>query len=99
MAAIVAAIHTGKGAAPTRADVLTNVARTQNFPTPVGSISFDTYGDTTAPILSLYEVKNDKPAFLGQIDLKLVARSRRSANVIGAVRNRRRPISDLAGPR
>jgi ABC-type branched-subunit amino acid transport system substrate-binding protein len=48
----------------------TNVAETKDFPTPVGSLGFDKYGDTTAPILSLYKVQSSKAEFVSQIDLK-----------------------------
>jgi branched-chain amino acid transport system substrate-binding protein len=70
IAAISKAIVSGNGALPTRAQVLKNIAETKDFPTPVGAIGFDKYGDTTAPILSLYEIKNGKAEFISQIDLK-----------------------------
>jgi branched-chain amino acid transport system substrate-binding protein len=56
----------GKG----RAQILKYVAETKDIPTPVGEIGFDKFGDTTAPILSLYEVKSSKAKFVSQIDLK-----------------------------
>ncbi len=70
IAAISKAIIAGNGALPTREQVLKNVAETKDFPTPVGAVGFDKYGDTTAPILSLYEIKKGKPEFISQIDLK-----------------------------
>jgi branched-chain amino acid transport system substrate-binding protein len=70
IAAISQAIFAAGAAAPTRAQVLQNVAETKGFPTPVGAISFDKYGDTTASILSLYEVKSSKAKFISQTDLK-----------------------------
>jgi branched-chain amino acid transport system substrate-binding protein len=70
IAAVVKAIVAGNGAPPTRAQVLRYVAETKDFATPVGSVGFDKYGDTTAPILSLYEVKSSKAEFISQIDLK-----------------------------
>jgi ABC-type branched-subunit amino acid transport system substrate-binding protein len=70
VAALVKAIDAGSGAPPTRAQVLHYVAETKDFTTPIGSVGFDKYGDTTAPILSLYEVKSSKAEFISQIDLK-----------------------------
>ena len=70
IAAIEKTISAGNGAPPTRGQVLKNVAETRDFPTPVGAIGFDKYGDTTAPILSLYEVKSSRAEFISQIDLK-----------------------------
>jgi branched-chain amino acid transport system substrate-binding protein len=70
IAAISQAVFAAGAAAPTRAQVLQNVAETKDFPTPVGAISFDKYGDTTASILSLYEVKSSKAKFISQTNLK-----------------------------
>jgi branched-chain amino acid transport system substrate-binding protein len=69
VAAISKAIADSNGALPTRAQVLKNVIGTKDFPTPVGSLGFDKYGDTTAPILSLYKIKGNKPEFISQITL------------------------------
>jgi branched-chain amino acid transport system substrate-binding protein len=70
IAAIAKAIKANGGKLPTRAQVLGDVAATRNFDTPIGKIGFDKYGDTTSPILSLYEVKGDKQVFVNQISLK-----------------------------
>jgi branched-chain amino acid transport system substrate-binding protein len=70
IAAIVKALKADGGKMPTRAQVLKNVAETRNFDTPIGKIGFDKYGDTTNPILSLYEVKDEKKVFVNQISLK-----------------------------
>ena len=70
IAAISKALVAGNGVVPTRAQVLKNVAETKDFPTPVGALGFDKNGDTTAPILSLYEITGGKPEFINQIDLK-----------------------------
>jgi branched-chain amino acid transport system substrate-binding protein len=70
IAAIAKALIVNNGAPPSRAQVLKNVADTKNFPTPVGTIGFDRYGDTTGPILSLYKVEKSKARFVSQIDLR-----------------------------
>jgi len=70
IAAIEKALKTNGGKMPTRADVLTNVAATANFPSPIGPIGFDKNGDTTNPILSIYKVDGGKPVFVTQINLK-----------------------------
>lgn len=67
IAAIEKAISAGKGALPSRSDVLKNVAATNGFPTPIGPVGFDKNGDTTSGILSVYEVRDGKPAFVEQI--------------------------------
>ena len=53
IAAIEKAVKDDGGKLPTRADVLKNIAATQNFATPIGKIGFDGNGDTTNPILTL----------------------------------------------
>ncbi|HTD35089.1 MAG TPA: branched-chain amino acid ABC transporter substrate-binding protein [Candidatus Elarobacter sp.] len=60
IAAIEKAISDDGGKLPTRADVLKNVAATKNFDSPIGKIGFDANGDTTAPILTLFEVQGGK---------------------------------------
>ena len=50
--------------------VLKNVAETKDAGTPIGTVGFDKNGDTTAPILSLFSVKNGKQDFVEQITLK-----------------------------
>jgi branched-chain amino acid transport system substrate-binding protein len=70
IAAIEKAIRENGGKMPTRADVLKNVAATKNFDSPIGKVGFDGAGDTTAPILSLYEIQGNKKTFINQINLK-----------------------------
>ncbi len=70
IAAIEKAITDNGGKQPTRADVLKNVAATTNFDSPIGKIGFDANGDTTAPILTLYQVKNGKFVTIDQITVK-----------------------------
>ncbi|HEY4439615.1 MAG TPA: branched-chain amino acid ABC transporter substrate-binding protein [Candidatus Elarobacter sp.] len=70
IAAVLKGIKENGGKLPTRLEVRQNVASTANFDSPIGKIGFDRNGDTTAPILSFYEVKNGKPQFINQINLK-----------------------------
>jgi branched-chain amino acid transport system substrate-binding protein len=70
IAAIVKAIKDNGGKLPTRAQVLKNVAATHDFDSPIGKIGFDKNGDTTSPILSLYQIKDGKKVFVNQINLK-----------------------------
>ncbi|HTW82925.1 MAG TPA: branched-chain amino acid ABC transporter substrate-binding protein [Candidatus Sulfotelmatobacter sp.] len=69
IAAIAAAIKADNGAMPTRAAVLANVAATKDFPSAIGTISFDANGDTTAPILTLKQVVGGKPITRAQLVL------------------------------
>ncbi|MEA2689498.1 MAG: branched-chain amino acid transport system substrate-binding protein [Candidatus Eremiobacteraeota bacterium] len=68
--AVLKGVKDGNGKTPTRLEVRQNVASTQNLDTPIGKIGFDRNGDTTAPILSFYSIKNGKPQFVNQINLK-----------------------------
>jgi branched-chain amino acid transport system substrate-binding protein len=70
IAAIEKAIAAGGAKTPARADVLQNVAATQNFASPIGAIGFDKNGDTTNPILTVYKIANGKAVFVDQINLK-----------------------------
>jgi len=70
IAAIQKAIADDGGKMPTRADVLKDVAATRDFDSPIGRIGFDANGDTTAPILSLFEVENGKRVTIDQITVK-----------------------------
>jgi len=70
IAAIEKAVTDNGGKMPTRADVLKNVAGTTNFDSPIGKIGFDSNGDTTAPILSLFKVVNGKRVTIDQITVK-----------------------------
>jgi branched-chain amino acid transport system substrate-binding protein len=70
IAAVLKGVKDDGGKLPTRLEVRQNVAATQNFDTPIGRIGFDKNGDTTAPILSFYEIKDGKPQFLSQLNLK-----------------------------
>ena len=66
--AITRAIQGNHGAIPTRAQVVAAVAQTQGFQGVTGSYSFDASGDALAPLMSMYEVQNNKWVFLHQID-------------------------------
>jgi branched-chain amino acid transport system substrate-binding protein len=70
IAAVLKGVRDGGGKLPTRLEVRQNVAATQNFETPIGKIGFDKNGDTTAPILSFYAIKDGKAQFMSQLNLK-----------------------------
>ena len=70
IAAIEKAISDNGGKMPTRADVLKYVAATKDFDSPIGKVGFDANGDTTAPILSLFQVKGGKRVTIDQIAVK-----------------------------
>ena len=71
IAAIEKAVKDDGGKLPSRAEVLKNIAATQNFPTPIGKIGFDANGDTTAPILTLKRLIADgKTVTVAQLTLK-----------------------------
>jgi branched-chain amino acid transport system substrate-binding protein len=55
IAAIGRAIDSAGGNMPTRAQVLTEVAKTQNYTGALGTYSFNDKGDTTAHILTIYK--------------------------------------------
>jgi branched-chain amino acid transport system substrate-binding protein len=69
IAAIGKAVAAGHGTFPDRGAVLRNVARTSRMPTPIGLVSFDRYGDMTAPNLSLYVVRDGQPRFVSGLTL------------------------------
>ncbi|MEO6913336.1 MAG: branched-chain amino acid ABC transporter substrate-binding protein [Candidatus Baltobacteraceae bacterium] len=71
IAAIERAVRKNGGKSPNRAQVLQAVAQTSNLPTPIGPISFDKRGDVTNPVLSLYEIRDGKPNFITQLNLKI----------------------------
>ncbi len=71
MSAVVKAAKANGGKAPTRAEVLKIVAATDNFDSPIGKIGFDKLGDTTSPILSLYQIKGGKAEFVNQVQIKV----------------------------
>lgn len=64
--AIGKAVKANGGAMPTRAQVLEQLRMTHNFPSVVGTFSFDKNGDTTNRIISFYEARNDKWFFVTQ---------------------------------
>ena len=70
IAAVLKGVKESNGKLPTRLEVRTNVAATQNFDSPIGKVGFDKNGDTTAPILSFYTIKDGKPQFISQLNLK-----------------------------
>ncbi|HKW58442.1 MAG TPA: branched-chain amino acid ABC transporter substrate-binding protein [Candidatus Dormibacteraeota bacterium] len=54
-AALDRAIRAGAGAPPDRADVLAQVARTSGLAGVTGSLGFDANGDTTNPVITVFE--------------------------------------------
>jgi branched-chain amino acid transport system substrate-binding protein len=70
IAAVLKGVKENNGKVPTRLEVRQNVAGTQNLDTPIGRIGFDKNGDTNAPILSFYQIKNGKAQFVEQLNLK-----------------------------
>ncbi len=70
IAAMQKAIADDGGKMPTRADVLKDVAATHDFDSPIGKIGFDANGDTTAPILTLFQVRGGKRVTIDQITVK-----------------------------
>jgi branched-chain amino acid transport system substrate-binding protein len=70
IAAVLKGIKENQGKLPTRLEVRQNVASTHDFESPIGKLGFDKNGDTTAPILSFYTIKDGKPQFINQINLK-----------------------------
>jgi branched-chain amino acid transport system substrate-binding protein len=70
IAAIVKAARDGKGAVPTRAAVVKNVAAT-DLATPIGRVQFDAAGDIRNPIISLYGFKGGQPSFIKQLNLAI----------------------------
>jgi branched-chain amino acid transport system substrate-binding protein len=70
IAAIEKAIKDNGGKMPTRADVLKNIAATNNFNSPIGKVGFDANGDTTSPVLTLLHIENGKPTVVDVIQLK-----------------------------
>ena len=70
IAAIGKAISTNGGKLPTRADVLSQVAATKDFASLIGPIGFDANGDTTAPVLTVKQIKDGKAVTVDQLTLK-----------------------------
>jgi branched-chain amino acid transport system substrate-binding protein len=71
IAAIEKAVKDAAGKMPTRADVLKNVAATNNLTTPIGAVGFDANGDTTSPMLTLKKLSADGSVVtVDQITLK-----------------------------
>jgi branched-chain amino acid transport system substrate-binding protein len=71
IAAIEKSLASNGGKMPDRAAVLSAVAATKGFASPIGAVGFDADGDTTAPILSVYKIANGKANFIEQIVLKV----------------------------
>ncbi len=71
IAAIEKAMAANGGKTPDRAAVLAAIAGTKGFASPIGTFGFDTNGDTTNPILSLYKISGGKATFVDQINLKV----------------------------
>jgi branched-chain amino acid transport system substrate-binding protein len=70
---IVAAIRTALRAhpdrAPTREELLRNVAATRGLDSPMGTITFDRNGDVIDPVLSFYTFRGGKIVFVDQLTL------------------------------
>jgi branched-chain amino acid transport system substrate-binding protein len=70
IAAIDKAVTADGGKMPTRAEVLANVAATKNFPSPIGDVGFNEYGDSLNPALTLQEVRSGKVVTVDVISVK-----------------------------
>jgi branched-chain amino acid transport system substrate-binding protein len=70
IAAIEKSISAEGGKMPTRAEVLTNVAATKDFASPIGQIGFDKNGDILSPALTLQKVAAGKVLTVDVITLK-----------------------------
>jgi branched-chain amino acid transport system substrate-binding protein len=64
--AIGEAVKANGGKAPTREQVLEQLRMTKDFPSVIGTFSFDQNGDTTNRIISFYEAVKDKWVFVTQ---------------------------------
>jgi branched-chain amino acid transport system substrate-binding protein len=67
IAAIAAAIAANHGIFPTRAQVLDEVANTNDFKGVTGTYSFDANGDATSPLMAIWTVQNGRWVYLQQI--------------------------------
>lgn len=59
--ALSAAIDAAGGNKPTRAQVRDAFSKLKNLKTPIGTISFDRYGDVIPQIITVYQTKNATP--------------------------------------
>ncbi|MBV8366552.1 MAG: branched-chain amino acid ABC transporter substrate-binding protein [Candidatus Eremiobacteraeota bacterium] len=64
--AIGEAVKANGGKAPTREQVLAQLRMTKDFPSVIGTFSFDANGDTTNRIISIYEAVKGKWVFVTQ---------------------------------
>lgn len=64
--AIGEAVKANGGKTPTREQVLEQLRKTKDFPSVIGTFSFDASGDTTNRIISFYEAAKDKWVFVTQ---------------------------------
>jgi branched-chain amino acid transport system substrate-binding protein len=64
--AIGEAVKANGGTSPTREQVLVQLRKTKDFPSVIGTFSFDQNGDTTNRIISFREAVNDKWVFITQ---------------------------------
>jgi branched-chain amino acid transport system substrate-binding protein len=64
--AIGEAVKANGGKAPTREQVLEQLRKTTDYPSVIGTFSFDANGDTTNRIISFYEAVKDKWNFVTQ---------------------------------
>jgi branched-chain amino acid transport system substrate-binding protein len=65
--AAAAAVKADGGTMPTRAQVLDQIRTTKRFDSIIGPFAFDSNGDTTSRIISIYEARNDNWVFLTQV--------------------------------
>jgi|SRR5271156_1182503 len=70
IAAIEKATAAAGGKLPSRDEVLKAVAATKGLATPVGPIGFDSSGDTTDPVLTLYHITDGKAVFAGLVSAR-----------------------------
>jgi len=68
--AISRALQQTGGSLPTRLQVLTAVAQTQGFKGVTGTYSFDSNGDATSPLMSIYRVQDGQWQYVGPIDAR-----------------------------
>lgn len=68
--AIAAVVKSNGGKMPSRADVLDQIRSAKKFDTIIGTFAFDSNGDTTNKIISIYEARKGSWVFLTQVLFK-----------------------------
>jgi branched-chain amino acid transport system substrate-binding protein len=66
--AAAAAVKADGAKMPTRAQVLAQIRSTKQFDSIIGKFAFDSNGDTTNRIISIYEARNDQWVYLTQVN-------------------------------